>query len=78
MHFKMQNFTYSMVSLQTCSELIKAGLKLSIESKRKMSGSDTDVGIKRMKKEDSDDDYDSSHTSTTKSEGVSIQNNNFI
>ncbi|XP_053608216.1 activating transcription factor 3 [Plodia interpunctella] len=54
---------------KTCSELIKAGLKLSIESKRKMSGSDTDIGIKRMKKEESDDDYDSSHT-VTKSEGL--------
>lgn len=55
---------------QTCSELIKAGLKLSIESKRKMSGSDTDIGVKRMKREDSDDDYDSSHTTHTKSDGV--------
>ncbi|XP_060804026.1 activating transcription factor 3 [Amyelois transitella] len=54
---------------KTCSELIKAGLKLSIESKRKMSGSDTDMGIKRMKKEESDEDYDSSHT-VTKSEGL--------
>lgn len=55
---------------KTCSELIKAGLKLSIESKRKMSGSDTDVGIKRLKKEESDDDYDSSHTLTNKNEGL--------
>ncbi|XP_037969863.2 activating transcription factor 3 [Plutella xylostella] len=55
---------------KTCSELIKAGLKLSIESKRKMSGSDTDSGgVKRLKREDSDDDYDSSHT-LTKSEGL--------
>ncbi|XP_039757160.1 proto-oncogene c-Fos [Pararge aegeria] len=53
---------------KTCSELIKAGLKLTIESKRKMSGSDTDGGIKRMKKEESDDDYDSSHTQAPKSE----------
>ncbi|XP_045774024.1 transcription factor kayak [Maniola jurtina] len=53
---------------KTCSELIKAGLKLSIESKRKMSGSDTDGGIKRMKKEESDDDYDSSHTLAPKNE----------
>ncbi|XP_022118981.2 activating transcription factor 3 [Pieris rapae] len=53
---------------KTCSELIKAGLKLSIESKRKLSGSDTDGGIKRMKREDSDDDYDSSNTQTPKSE----------
>ncbi|OWR49798.1 transcription factor kayak isoform X1 [Danaus plexippus] len=53
---------------KTCSELIKAGLKLSIESKRKMSGSDTDVGIKRMKKEESDDDYDSSHTQVSRNE----------
>ncbi|XP_023947164.1 transcription factor kayak [Bicyclus anynana] len=53
---------------KTCSELIKAGLKLSIESKRKMSGSDTDGGIKRMKKEESDDDYDSSNTQAPKSE----------
>lgn len=36
-----------------------------------MSGSDTDAGMKRMKKEDSDDDYDSSHTLTNKSDGVS-------
>lgn len=57
--------------LQTCSELIKAGLKLSIESKRKMSGSDTDGTMKRMKREDSDDDYDSSHTQSAKNEGVS-------
>ncbi|XP_041981124.1 activating transcription factor 3 isoform X2 [Aricia agestis] len=42
--------------------------KLSIESKRKMSGSDTDGGLKRMKREDSDDDYDSSHTQTPKNE----------
>uniref|UniRef100_A0A2H1WHX4 SFRICE_008224 n=1 Tax=Spodoptera frugiperda TaxID=7108 RepID=A0A2H1WHX4_SPOFR len=55
---------------KTCSELIKAGLKLSIESKRKMSGSDTDVGMKRMKKEESDDDYDSSHTLANKSDGL--------
>ncbi|XP_063364952.1 activating transcription factor 3 [Cydia amplana] len=55
---------------KTCSELIKAGLKLSIESKRKMSGSDTDLGVKRMKREDSDEDYDSSHTHTTKSDGL--------
>lgn len=56
---------------KTCSDLIKAGLKLSIESKRKMSGSDTDGGsFKRLKKEDSDDDYDSSHTHTTKSDGL--------
>lgn len=55
-------------SLQTCSELIKAGLKLSIESKRKMSGSDTDGGFKRLKKEESDDDYDSSHTLAPKNE----------
>ncbi|CAG4952931.1 activating transcription factor 3 [Colias croceus] len=53
---------------KTCSELIKAGLKLSIESKRKMSGSDTDGGMKRMKKEESDDDYDSSHTQPPKNE----------
>lgn len=45
---------------------------MSIESKRKMSGSDTDAGMKRMKKEESDDDYDSSHTMTNKSDGVSI------
>ncbi|XP_063894738.1 transcription factor kayak isoform X2 [Helicoverpa armigera] len=44
--------------------------KLSIESKRKMSGSDTDAGMKRMKKEESDDDYDSSHTLTNKSDGL--------
>lgn len=37
-----------------------------------MSGSDTDAGIKRMKKEDSDDDYDSSHTQHNKSDGVSV------
>lgn len=37
-----------------------------------MSGSDTDVGVKRMKREDSDDDYDSSHTNHTKSDGVSL------
>ncbi|XP_072931505.1 uncharacterized protein Atf3 [Epargyreus clarus] len=55
---------------KTCSELIKAGLKLSIESKRKMSGSDTDGCVKRMKKEESDEDYDSSHTHTTKGEGL--------
>ncbi|KPJ20029.1 Transforming protein v-Fos/v-Fox [Papilio machaon] len=55
---------------KTCSDLIKAGLKLSIESKRKMSGSDTDGGLKRFKKEDSDDDYDSSHTHTVKNEGL--------
>lgn len=55
---------------KTCSELIKAGLKLSIESKRKMSGSDTDVGVKRLKKEESDEDYDSSHTHQPKSEGL--------
>ncbi|CAH2090418.1 unnamed protein product [Euphydryas editha] len=53
---------------KTCSELIKAGLKLSIESKRKMSGSDTDGGFKRLKKEESDDDYDSSHTQAPKNE----------
>lgn len=53
---------------KTCSELIKAGLKLSIESKRKMSGSDTDMSVKRMKKEESDDDYDSSHTQAPKNE----------
>ncbi|CAK1543155.1 unnamed protein product [Leptosia nina] len=53
---------------KTCSELIKAGLKLSIESKRKMSGSDTDGGIKKMKREESDDDYDSSNTQMCKSE----------
>ncbi|XP_050677486.1 protein c-Fos isoform X1 [Leptidea sinapis] len=53
---------------KTCSELIKAGLKLSIESKRKMSGSDTDVGVKRMKREDSDEDYDSSNTQQSKNE----------
>ncbi|CAH2982890.1 unnamed protein product [Chilo suppressalis] len=55
---------------KTCSDLIKAGLKLSIESKRKMSGSDTDGGFKRLKKEESDEEYDSSHTQTTKSEGL--------
>lgn len=55
---------------KTCSELIKAGLKMSIESKRKMSGSDTDASFKRLKKEDSDDEYDSSHTQHTKSEGL--------
>ncbi|KAL0829215.1 hypothetical protein ABMA28_004046 [Loxostege sticticalis] len=55
---------------KTCSDLIRAGLKISIESKRKMSGSDTDGGFKRLKKEESDDDYDSSHTNTTKSEGL--------
>ncbi|CAK1582721.1 unnamed protein product [Parnassius mnemosyne] len=55
---------------KTCSDLIKAGLKLSIESKRKMSGSDTDGGIKRFKKEESDEDYDSSHTQTVKNEGL--------
>ncbi|KAI5646161.1 bZIP transcription factor domain-containing protein [Phthorimaea operculella] len=55
---------------KTCSELIKAGLKLSIESKRKMSGSDTDGTVKRMKREDSDDDYDSSHTLTGNSQGL--------
>ncbi|KAG6450199.1 proto-oncogene c-Fos [Manduca sexta] len=55
---------------KTCSELIKAGLKLSIESKRKMSGSDTDVGVKRLKKEDSDDEYDSSATQQPKTEGL--------
>ncbi|XP_026330695.1 transcription factor kayak-like isoform X2 [Hyposmocoma kahamanoa] len=53
---------------KTCSELIKAGLKLSIESKRKMSGSDTDGTVKRMKREDSDDEYDSSQTQPSKSE----------
>ncbi|XP_050677487.1 fos-related antigen 2 isoform X2 [Leptidea sinapis] len=42
--------------------------KLSIESKRKMSGSDTDVGVKRMKREDSDEDYDSSNTQQSKNE----------
>ncbi|CAH2041360.1 unnamed protein product, partial [Iphiclides podalirius] len=55
---------------KTCSDLIKAGLKLSIESKRKMSGSDTDGGLKRLKKEESDEDYDSSHTQTVKNEGL--------
>ncbi|VVD02874.1 unnamed protein product [Leptidea sinapis] len=55
-------------NFKTCSELIKAGLKLSIESKRKMSGSDTDVGVKRMKREDSDEDYDSSNTQQSKNE----------
>lgn len=55
---------------KTCSELIKAGLKLSIQSKRKMSGSDTDTCVKRLKKEESDDDYDSSHTATNKSDGL--------
>ncbi|XP_012547602.1 activating transcription factor 3 isoform X4 [Bombyx mandarina] len=55
---------------KTCSELIKAGLKLSIESKRKMSGSDTDVSVKRLKKEESDEDYDSSHTQQAKNEGL--------
>ncbi|XP_077292757.1 activating transcription factor 3 [Arctopsyche grandis] len=48
---------------KTCSQLIKAGLKLSIESKRKMSGSDGSEGVcsKRLKKEEpyiSDDEYD--------------------
>lgn len=60
-----------MFCFQTCSELIKAGLKLSIESKRKMSGSDTDASFKRLKKEESDDEYDSSHTQHNKSDGVS-------
>ncbi|CAB3247280.1 unnamed protein product [Arctia plantaginis] len=55
---------------KTCSELIKAGLKLSIESKRKMSGSDTDASFKRLKKEESDDEYDSSHTQHNKSDGL--------
>ncbi|KAL4715598.1 hypothetical protein ACJJTC_006177 [Scirpophaga incertulas] len=55
---------------KTCSDLIKAGLKLSIESKRKMSGSDTDGGYKRPKKEESDEDYDSSHTQNNKNDGL--------
>ncbi|GBP49187.1 Activating transcription factor 3 [Eumeta japonica] len=56
---------------KTCSELIKAGLKLSIESKRKHSGSEPETGsVKRLKREDSDEDYDSSHTHHTKSEGL--------
>lgn len=65
--YLLLSYLYSF-SLQTCSELIKAGLKLSIESKRKMSGSDTDGTVKRMKREDSDDEYDSSQTQPSKSE----------
>lgn len=38
-----------------------------------MSGSDTDVSVKRLKKEESDEDYDSSHTQQAKNEGVRIK-----
>lgn len=49
----------------TCSQLIKAGLKLSIESKRKHSADiddflDLDLNAKKIKKSDDDDDLDGS------------------
>lgn len=50
----------------TCSQLIKAGLKLSIESKRKHSADHDDFldldNIKRIKRSDDDDDGDRSQS----------------
>lgn len=73
--------TSSPPSIQhTCSQLIKAGLKLSIESKRKFSEThddllDLDITPKRIKKsEEEDDDIDR----LSPSQGVSTDQHFFL
>lgn len=57
--FQLLIVIFVFFSLQTCSQLIKAGLKLSIQSKRKLSSGDSSGGefTKYSKREcDSTDD----------------------
>lgn len=65
---KINSYVFIIIFFQTCSQLIKAGLKLSIQSKRKLSSGDSSCGdelIKMSRKEiepdssdEDDDDYD--------------------